>query len=216
MNSYNIIGDVAGQYDALLLLLDQMPEGEPISVGDMIDRGPKSREVVEYFRANGRAVMGNHEHMFINYIKRREGYGYLYPAGCYKMNGGHSTLEQFRDPVSNTIDILAYFVEYIRHMRQQIVIMEPHHYGDEGLIITHAPIHPDPVIRRYFEYTRLWNRSERVERRADFYQLFGHNSHWDQMTFSDNLGEYARCLDTYKHKIVGINWPTMEIFEQEY
>ena len=46
-----------------------MPEGETISVGDMIDRGPNSKEVVEYFMdptINSSAIFGNHEHLMVD------------------------------------------------------------------------------------------------------------------------------------------------------
>jgi serine/threonine protein phosphatase 1 len=210
--SYNIISDIAGQYDALLELLDQMPAGEPISVGDMIDRGPKSYEVVEFFRQNGRAVLGNHEHMFLNWVEGKERFfGTHYPSGCYMQNGGYTTINQFADSDGN-VDIPLDFIEYLRSLRQQIVIPEPSDSGHCGLIVTHAPIHPDPVLRRYFEYTRLWNRDERVEPRGTWYQVFGHNSHWDCRSF----GDYAQCLDTHLPKLVGLHWPSMRIYEQEY
>lgn len=212
--SYNIIGDIAGQFDTLQALLAQMPAGEPISVGDMIDRGPKSVEVVEYFMQHGRAVMGNHEHMFLEFIASNEGWGGVYPSGCYIRNGGAATIDQFDN--GSCVEIPKDFVDYLAGLRHQLVIMEPSDEGHDGLIITHAPIHPDPTTRKYFDYTRLWNRHDRVERRGAFHQVFGHNSHWDLRVFKDVAGEYARCLDTHQPRLVGMHWPTMEIFVQEF
>ena len=45
----NLIGDIHGNYQTLLALLKQMPDEESVSVGDMIDRGPRSRKVLEFF-----------------------------------------------------------------------------------------------------------------------------------------------------------------------
>ena len=45
----NLIGDIHGNYQTLLALLKQMPDEEPVSVGDMIDRGPLSRKEHEFF-----------------------------------------------------------------------------------------------------------------------------------------------------------------------
>ncbi|MGW4890832.1 metallophosphoesterase [Kitasatospora sp. NPDC004240] len=61
-----IIGDIHGCYDELLDLLDLVelrPEDLLVSVGDLVDRGPKPGEVVRFFRerANSVVVMGNHE-----------------------------------------------------------------------------------------------------------------------------------------------------------
>lgn len=61
-----IIGDIHGCYDELLDLLGQVGLAEDdllISVGDIIDRGPKSTQVFNFFQSRKRAVvlMGNHE-----------------------------------------------------------------------------------------------------------------------------------------------------------
>ena len=114
------------------------------------------------------------------------------------------------------LEIPAEWLDYIRGLRQQITIMEPSVEGHAGLIITHAPLHPDPVTRRLSDYDRLWNRSPRVEKRGNFYQVFGHNSHWNQQSFADDTGIYARCIDTYQPMIVGMHWPSLEIFTQDH
>jgi serine/threonine protein phosphatase 1 len=64
----NLIGDIQGKYRTLLALLKQMPDDDPVSVGDMIDRGPHSMEVLEFFRNHGKALLGNHEHMMLDYF----------------------------------------------------------------------------------------------------------------------------------------------------
>ena len=61
-----IIGDVHGCFDELRELLDRLAatdEDRLISVGDLVDRGPRSVEVWELFRARPNTVvlMGNHE-----------------------------------------------------------------------------------------------------------------------------------------------------------
>ncbi|MCA9705904.1 MAG: metallophosphoesterase [Myxococcales bacterium] len=61
-----IIGDIHGCFDELLQLLDAMAvtdDDRLISVGDLVDRGPQSAEVWEFFRDRPGAVvlMGNHE-----------------------------------------------------------------------------------------------------------------------------------------------------------
>jgi serine/threonine protein phosphatase 1 len=61
-----IVGDIHGCFDELIELLDAVrlrPGDLLVSVGDLVDRGPKPGEVVTYFqqRPNSVAVMGNHE-----------------------------------------------------------------------------------------------------------------------------------------------------------
>jgi len=85
----NIIGDVHGEYDALVKLAKKMPDDEFISVGDMIDRGAKSKEVMDFFRKNGRAVLGNHEHQLLDLWNKGDYYDCLI-WGAF--NGGFKTL----------------------------------------------------------------------------------------------------------------------------
>lgn len=61
-----IIGDIHGCFDELLDLLaaaQLKDEDVVVSVGDLVDRGPKPAEVIAWFRARPGAVvlMGNHE-----------------------------------------------------------------------------------------------------------------------------------------------------------
>lgn len=89
--SYNIIGDIAGNYKTLEALLAKMPPGVPISVGDMIDRGPASRQVLEFFKTNGLAVLANHEHMMLHEFLGKK----TYEPGIWLLNGGHATMSSF-------------------------------------------------------------------------------------------------------------------------
>ncbi|MBN2431220.1 MAG: metallophosphoesterase, partial [Acidobacteria bacterium] len=61
-----IVGDIHGCFDELLALLDRAAlaaEDEIIALGDLVDRGPASPRVVDFFqrRSNARSLMGNHE-----------------------------------------------------------------------------------------------------------------------------------------------------------
>src|SRR5690242_20299168 len=63
---YLIIGDVHGCYDELQDLLDKVgltSDDQIICIGDMVDRGPKSDEVLNFFRTtpNAMSIQGNHE-----------------------------------------------------------------------------------------------------------------------------------------------------------
>lgn len=67
-----VVGDIHGRFDSFLALLDQAnydPASDVIySVGDLIDRGPKSTEAVEFFttQENVYTILGNHEYMAAN------------------------------------------------------------------------------------------------------------------------------------------------------
>ena len=61
-----VIGDIHGCYQELQALLDKagLASGDAIiSIGDLVDRGPETPQVLDFFResATARALMGNHE-----------------------------------------------------------------------------------------------------------------------------------------------------------
>lgn len=72
-NKYIIVGDIHGCYDELIALLWRYGRGRTfISVGNMVDKGPKSHRVVEYVMLNGLAVLGNHEENHRRYHKHEQ------------------------------------------------------------------------------------------------------------------------------------------------
>ena len=61
-----VVGDIHGCYDELMELLDEADferKDRVVSVGDLISKGPKSREVLELFMSDARfsTVIGNHD-----------------------------------------------------------------------------------------------------------------------------------------------------------
>src|SRR5271157_163672 len=61
-----VIGDIHGCYIELQTLLDKAELGDDdliLSVGDIVDRGPETPQVLDFFRthSNAHARMGNHE-----------------------------------------------------------------------------------------------------------------------------------------------------------
>lgn len=73
-----IVGDVHGCLDELLVLLDRLqfvPATDVlVSVGDIIDRGPRIRETVEFLfnLPSFYMVLGNHEYKLLRYLQGRD------------------------------------------------------------------------------------------------------------------------------------------------
>jgi len=80
-----VIGDVHGEYDILMRLLDKLPQTDKLCfVGDLIDRGPDSKKVLEFVRDNNHTcVLGNHEDMAISDERR------------WVINGAGATIDNF-------------------------------------------------------------------------------------------------------------------------
>jgi len=229
--SYNIIGDIAGRYKTLLALLIKMPKGKVLSVGDMVDRGPRSKEVLDFFmnNPNAEALLGNHEHLMLDFIKK---IGFYYDE-CWIDNGGHHTIKCFNPafrskPNPHMIDDK--YAEWISKLPLFKYLPE----NDAGLkgFVSHAMKNPSLTLEQVCDIdkaltdrrlgrdpiseTILWYRYD-PKRIKDHYQICGHNSHWGLKRFNDKEGEYAICIDTSRQCVLtGLHWPTMEIFQQEY
>lgn len=214
----NVMGDPTGFAKSVELLHGQMPKGELWAVGDLIDRGPFSKEVMDYFMKHGKSVMGNHDHMML-YEKIRnhpDVANRLYPDGCWGYNGGDQTLESFG--VQNYRDFdPAKFPEYFNFIEQMPLRVE-----FDGLIITHAPT-SDRRNKKIFDLkeinkneflldlSALWNRSGPSKIPGKF-QVYGHNSTrgilWHTDRYPQGIymadpkevpeGAWAACIDTWR------------------
>ena len=215
----NLIGDIQGNYHTLRALLKQMPDEEPVSVGDMVDRGPRSKEVLEFFRLHGKALLGNHEHMMLDYFKGTE----TYMPQIWLLNSGDATLYSLGLERSGSLpEVLLDYLESLPLMIKE-----------DGLIVTHAPIHKRLSIEEIsfsdhlencpLEESVLWNRDDPVPRER-YFQVFGHNGYrFSRAHFFDkgfmicSETAFAVCIDTVRGQLLsGIHWPSRQIYTQEY
>lgn len=207
----NIISDIAGRFDELMLLLAQMPENEPILlVGDLMDRGPKSKEVIEWAMntPNVTTIKGNHEDMMIDFALKTN----KYISDTWFMNGGNKTMQSYGcylegSKLSNHERIRECIPkEHIEWMKSL-----PLFYKEDRLFISHAPWMKFSDLGEISnEFDCLWNR-ERPENHPGIFQIFGHNSSLKQ------FGDYAICIDdSSRSKLTGIHWPSKKIYQQDY
>jgi hypothetical protein len=224
-----ILGDIAGQYDALMRLLKKCPDYLPVSIGDMIDRGPDSKKVLEFFMKNGKALLGNHEHMLLDFAVSE-----YYDFDIWlQHNGGKETLYNFVPSMCGLSykEMKAYIpfeiIEWITNL--------PLYMEIDGGIITHAPIHPDHTLEeccefvsRSFKYyfipgvspcdrSVIWNRKA-PRPIPDKYQIFGHNGYHYFLTDGDDddstleYNEYGVCIDgSRQNTLMAMVWPSKEV-----
>jgi serine/threonine protein phosphatase 1 len=132
-----------------------------ISVGDLVDRGPKSEEVLGWLDQSWfHAVRGNHEQMAIEYV---EG---MTNQSCYVSNGGQWFIDLPQEKqcrIAETLARLPYLIE--------IDISTPE--DPHGLV---GVVHADPVTddwdllkagidRNVVQIAALWSRA-RIKSRA--------------------------------------------------
>ena len=80
-----VVGDIHGCYDELLALIEGVGLRESdrlVSVGDLVTKGEKSREVLELFMSDARfaSVIGNHDRALLEYWKGERKEKQLKPA----------------------------------------------------------------------------------------------------------------------------------------
>ncbi|MEL7037186.1 MAG: metallophosphoesterase family protein [Cyanobacteria bacterium J06592_8] len=94
-----IIGDVHGHYDGMMQLLEQLNPGKQDQVyflGDLIDRGPKSAQVVEFVKNSPyRCLMGNHEQLMLKALPEMGKDSSAWQAWLF--SGGQSTIYSYQE-----------------------------------------------------------------------------------------------------------------------
>jgi len=144
-----IIGDVHGMYDHLNTLLSQIDNEETkkfIFLGDLIDRGPSSLEVVKKVMSLKKEtiyLMGNHEHMMLDELNSGKKTVSL-PKFLWEFNGGNKTINSFgcHDIKDFTEKYSEEYSEFFDKMK--IVHTEKITYKEKeiGFIFAHAGIYP--------------------------------------------------------------------------
>jgi len=94
-----VIGDVHGHYEALMLLLEEIAptsNDQIYFLGDLIDRGPHSSQVVNFVKQNNYpCVLGNHEQMLLSLAASKEIATQTMHTWLY--SGGHATLASYKN-----------------------------------------------------------------------------------------------------------------------
>ena len=135
-----VIGDIHGCYRTLKMLIESqiMPEkaDQIYFVGDYIDRGPRSREVLDYIidlKWKGFSIFpvkGNHEDLFVKAFADQE---YLL---AWFQNGAEETLKSFDVPENKLNDYEG--LRLIPERYIQFLSGLPLYYDLEDFIIVHA------------------------------------------------------------------------------
>ena len=97
---YYIIGDIHGSLSNLQNLCKKIEDvinddDVIIFIGDYIDRGPHSFEVIEYLISLAKSrtsifLRGNHEDMLLDYLDGRDS------SNIYLVNGGRETIKSYK------------------------------------------------------------------------------------------------------------------------
>lgn len=144
-----VIGDVHGHYDTLMTLLDAIAprsDDKIYFLGDLIDRGPQSAQVVDFVKESSYiCLLGNHEQMLLDILGDGEIYGPALQAWLY--SGGHSTINSYGDNGVRQ--------EHLEWMRTLPTYLD---LGDTWLV--HAGVHPRIPLEKQTSEHFCWVRDE--------------------------------------------------------
>src|SRR5690348_12025533 len=94
-----VIGDVHGQYEGLMTLLAAIAPGsndQLYFLGDLIDRGPQSAQVVDFVKKNNYpCLLGNHEQMLLNVLTSSSASNSAMQSWLY--SGGQATIASYQE-----------------------------------------------------------------------------------------------------------------------
>lgn len=193
-----VIGDVHGEYQALLNLVAKTPSGSQlVFVGDLVDRGSQSAHVISFIRKHKlHCVQGNHEVMmiehgnkFIDSIKNKQN---IEQDNMWLRHGGKETLLSY-DLISiknNKIVAHPFIDEFIFHFEDDIEWMkqlplylelDTKHTSERKVVVSHSAIAPVWSLKdnkeeeniKKFTGAVLWGRVKPIDNEPIF-NIFGH------------------------------------------
>jgi len=169
---FYLIGDIHGHLSKLKNLIldiksDIKPDDLIIFLGDYIDRGPKSFEVIEFLlklksENNIVCLLGNHEDMFCRFVSVGDN------RNSYMANGGKYTLKSYRRNLKGF---------RIPESHKRFYNSLKLYYESDSFIAVHAGL--NPRVSNITEQTRhdlIWIREDyyRYDRRWEKTVIFGH------------------------------------------
>jgi serine/threonine protein phosphatase 1 len=182
-----VIGDVHGQLDLLegviaAIQRDVGSHGDQaltVTLGDYIDRGPHSRDVIEHLAGNPFptsyvALKGNHETLLMSFLVD-PAIGHLWGK-----LGGLETIASFGVPLPQSM-LGRNFEDVADRLK---AVITPKHFGFLNSLrpsltvgryfLCHAGVRPGVSLERQSEDDLLWIRDEFLESTADFGKIVVH------------------------------------------
>ncbi|HEY9810020.1 MAG TPA: metallophosphoesterase family protein [Halomicronema sp.] len=145
-----VIGDVHGHFDGLLVLLDKVAPNKDDKVyflGDLIDRGPQSSNVVELVKKNSYVcLLGNHEQLLLDSFPNGKQNNGAMTAWFY--SGGRSTMASYK----GNSDL---FLEHLNWLSNLPLYVD---LGDVWLV--HAGVDPTLPLEKQSASQFCWVREQ--------------------------------------------------------
>ena len=203
------VGDIHGCLDKLISLMgviDIDPEKDILLfIGDYIDRGTQSKEVMDYLldlaRRQSRVIFlkGNHELMLQLYLSGVDRFNFL-------ANGGQATLDSYLKDRSHSGGSLipTAHLDFFDNLRL--------YYETDQYIFVHAGLKANIPLEKQNEWDMLWIRDEFINSDFDFGKrvIFGHTPFREPLVLDNKIG-----IDTgavYGNKLTCVELPAVKFY----
>jgi serine/threonine protein phosphatase 1 len=196
-----VIGDIHGCLRPLERLLEKIaprPGDEVVFIGDYIDRGPQSREVVDHLLGLPHRcvfLLGNHEKMLMDYLDGKD-------EGLFLPNGGLATIQSYG---GHAADIPPAHLRFFRDLKPM--------YDTASYLFVHAGIRPLVPLERQRVEDLVWIRREFIQFIGRFPKpiVFGHTPLRQVLMEPDRIGIDTGCV--YGGKLTCVRLPDREVIQ---
>ncbi|MGQ9843617.1 MAG: metallophosphoesterase family protein [Spirochaetota bacterium] len=169
---FYLIGDIHGYYNKLSALFGKIQKhitGNDIIIflGDYIDRGPQSFEVIDFLidlqkNYNTIFLRGNHESMFLNYLQGKD-------ISLFMFNGGQATIDSYIE-ILGSLRLPEGHKTFYNNLKL--------YYETDDFIALHAGLRPGISVELQSSYDMIWIREEFYLQQYHWPKLvvFGHTT----------------------------------------
>ncbi|MFO7558331.1 MAG: metallophosphoesterase family protein [Desulfobacterales bacterium] len=210
MGAFFAIGDIHGSMDKLNTLMEKIDidfkKDTLVFLGDYIDRGPSSFEVVSFLitlkkqHENIIFLKGNHEEMLENYLAGIDRFTYL-------SNGGRQTIDSYMKHgyISGKELIPEDHIEFFKRLDL--------FYQTDNYIFVHAGLREKIVLQDQLQEDLLWIRQKFIKSNHDFGKrvIFGHTPLAEPLVQPNKIG-----IDTgavYGNKLTCVKLPDVVFYD---
>jgi serine/threonine protein phosphatase 1 len=208
MNKIVAVGDIHGQFYKLLDLMGALEEhgyrlGECkfVFLGDLVDGGPETRQVVEWIKTTEsqypevHVLLGNHEHLMLDALRWGSNiYGNYY---LWYMQGGRETFESYipahltpleRGLVGPEDVIPSEHLDWLETLRTE--------YETNQFIFVHAGLRPTKTVHESSLWDKIWIREDFIDSDYDWGKrvVYGHTYTKAPLIMPNKIG-----IDTMHH-----------------
>lgn len=218
-----IIGDVHGCFKTLKALITKLPKkinSKICFVGDVIDRGKNSADVIEFIIENGYdCVLGNHEYRLLNFKNEFLSDDKVSDERWFYQNGGMQTFASYYKKE----DLKQKHIEFLEKLPIFLHYNNLKTKDGRELVVSHSAVGKfwqfrfDKNYEAEFRKHVLCARDDTFENK-EIFNVYGHNPQDSPIITAYSANIDLGCVYSHKFKfprLCAIEFPTMRVFTQE-